>query len=164
MCVSTDLLCASCPCPTFSVSALISGLAVPKRIVTCYEPEICTGLLPFCSSVASCVPCILQQDRADVAAMRCAAGRCSTPALKKQAYQRNPSQSRSLDLVPGQEEPQQGRLGMSPELAAWWGEQGGAGDMGADPLQGWLGRDQQARAIYKRQALLLNTVWHNFPV
>ncbi|DBB09417.1 hypothetical protein WJX82_010315 [Trebouxia sp. C0006] len=75
--------------------------------------------------------------------------RRSTPALKKQAYQRNHHQSRSLDLVPGQGEAKQGRLGMSPELAAWWGEQGGAGDMGADPLQGWLGREQQARAVYK---------------
>ncbi len=92
----------------------------------------------------------MQQDSTDVAAVRSAAGRRSTPALEKQAYQRNHNQSRSLDLVPGQEEAKQGRLGMSPELAAWWGEQGGAGDMGADPLQGWLGREQQARAIYKR--------------
>ncbi len=91
----------------------------------------------------------MQQDSTDVAAV-CSAGRRSTPALKQQAYQRNHNQSRSLDLVPGQEEAKQGRLGMSPELAAWWGEQGGAGDMGADPLQGWLGREQQARAIYKR--------------
>ncbi|KAL0020959.1 hypothetical protein WJX79_009568 [Trebouxia sp. C0005] len=75
--------------------------------------------------------------------------RSSTTALKKQAYQRNPNQSRSLDLVPGQQEAKQGRLGMSPELAAWWGEQGSAGDMGADPLQGWLGKEQQARATYK---------------
>ncbi len=96
------------------------------------------------------VPCILQQDSTDVAAVHPVAGRRSSPAVKKQPFQRNHNQSRSLDLVPGQEEAKQGSLGMSPELAAWWGKQGGAGDMGADPLQGWLGREQQARAIYKR--------------
>lgn len=78
------------------------------------------------------------------------AGRRSTTALDKQPFQRNQNMSRSLDLVTGQKEEGQGRLGMSPELAAWWGDQGGARDMGADPLQGWLGREQQARAIYKR--------------
>ena len=62
--------------------------------------------------------------------------------------------SRSLDLGPSiQEEMKQGHLGMTPELAAWWGEQGAAGVMGDDPLQGWLGREQQARAVYKRCAL-----------
>lgn len=96
------------------------------------------------------VPFVLQQDSTDVVAVHPAAGRRSSPAVKKQPFQRNHNQSRSLDLVPGQEEAKQGRLGMSPELAAWWGEQGGAGDMGADPLQGWLGREQQARAVYKR--------------
>ena len=39
---------------------------------------------------------------------------------------------------------------MDPELATWWGEQGAAGGMGADPLQGWLGREEEARAVYKR--------------
>ena len=48
------------------------------------------------------------------------------------------------------EDEAQGRLGMSPELAAWWGKQGDTADMGADPLQEWLGREQQARAVYKR--------------
>ena len=48
------------------------------------------------------------------------------------------------------EDEAQGRLGMSPELIAWWGKQGDTADMGADPLQGWLGREQQARAVYKR--------------
>ena len=68
--------------------------------------------------------------------------------------QRNPSQSRSLDLGPSTvEEVKQGHLGMSSELAAWWGEQGPAGGLGDDPLQGWLGREQQARAVYKRCAV-----------
>lgn len=62
--------------------------------------------------------------------------------------------SRSLDLGrPTEEELKQGQLGMAPELAAWWGEQGAAGAMGGDPLQGWLRREQQARAVYKRCAI-----------
>ena len=66
--------------------------------------------------------------------------------------QRNPSQSRSLDLGPAatEEEGKQGHLGMSAELAAGWGVLGAAGGLGEDPLQGWLGREQQARAVYKR--------------
>lgn len=79
------------------------------------------------------------------------AGRQSTTALDRRVVQRNPSQSRSLDLEPSTtEQVKQGHLGMSSELAAWWGDQGAAGGMGDDPLQGWLGREQQARAVYKR--------------
>ncbi|KAL3148938.1 hypothetical protein ABBQ32_001799 [Trebouxia sp. C0010 RCD-2024] len=76
--------------------------------------------------------------------------RQSTTALSRQAIQTRQSMSRSLDLGrPTEEELKQGQLGMAPELAAWWGEQGAAGAMGGDPLQGWLRREQQARAVYK---------------
>lgn len=92
----------------------------------------------------------LQHPGTEVDGIDCAAGRRSTTALSKQPVRRSQNMSKSLDLVSGQEAAGQGRLGMSPELAAWWGDQGGAGDMGADPLQGWLGREQHARAVYKR--------------
>ena len=83
------------------------------------------------------------------------AGRQSTTALDRRVVQRNPSQSRSLDLGSGTtQEVKQGHLGMSSELAAWWGEQGAARVMADDPLQGWLGREQQARAVYKRCAVI----------
>lgn len=79
------------------------------------------------------------------------AGRQSTTALDRRAIQRNQNTSRSLDLGPVTEHKvQAGCLGMDPELATWWGEQGAAGGMGADPLQGWLGREEEARAVYKR--------------
>lgn len=82
-----------------------------------------------------------------------AAGRQSTTALDRRGVRRTPSQSQSLDLGNSSEETgKQGHLGMSSELAAWWGEAGGAGGMGEDPLQGCLGREQQARAVYKRYA------------
>lgn len=82
-----------------------------------------------------------------------AAGRQSTTALDRRLIQRTPSQSQSLDLGNSRDDRgKQGRLGMSSELAAWWGEAGGAGGMGEDPLQGCLGREQQARAVYKRCA------------
>lgn len=39
-----------------------------------------------------------------------------------------------------------GELGMRPDVAAWWNP---AGQL-QDPLQDWLGREQNARAAYKR--------------
>ena len=84
------------------------------------------------------------------------AGRQSTTALDRRIVSRNQSTSRSLDLGPvNEEEAKRGNLGMTAELAAWWGEQGGAGGMEGDPLQGWLGREQQARAVYKRYIVVL---------
>lgn len=38
---------------------------------------------------------------------------------------------------------------MVPELAAWWSQAG----LLQDPLQDWLGREQKARAAYKRYNL-----------
>lgn len=80
-----------------------------------------------------------------------AAGRQSSTALGHPGVQSHQGMSRSLDLErPTEEEVKQGQLGISPELAAWWGDQGAAGGMEGDPLQGWLRREQQARAVYKR--------------
>lgn len=39
-----------------------------------------------------------------------------------------------------------GQLGMRPEVAAWWSQSG----LPQDPLQDCLGREQQARAAYRR--------------